>query len=307
VTEHDRRTAGMLAQTTAIAGGLFAAGVAGVLLDLPNALRLVPALGLGLWFQRLYVVGHEAAHKNLDRARPRFNDAVGQLALLPILVPLSVFRAIHHFHHGENRRDPHGSALDVYTVPAGAGPLRRAAPWALWYLAVFAGGWFVHGLVSVVMFLALPPRIARRVSPAFRRWTVGDQLRASAVFAVGVGLHLAVVAWLGAAGWAWALGLPFATFAWVYSAQLYIYHYGTTMGPEVRFHARPLRASRLTSWWLLHLDEHDTHHREPRVPWYRLRERRQPPPTGFAANHTGHTWLGGVLHQLRGPTVQERA
>ncbi len=89
MTEHDRRTAGMLAQTTAIAGGLFAAGVAGVLLDLPNALRLVPALGLGLWFQRLYVVGHEAAHKNLDRARPRFNDAVGQLALLPILVPLS--------------------------------------------------------------------------------------------------------------------------------------------------------------------------------------------------------------------------
>lgn len=306
MSEHDRRTARMLAETAAIAVGLFAGCVAAFVWQAPGWLRVIPAVGLGFWFQRLYVVGHECAHKNLDPARPWFNDAVGQIALLPILVPLSVFRAIHRFHHGENRRDPDGSALDVYTVPVGAGPLRRAVPWVLWYLAVFAGGWFVHGLVSVVMFLALPPSVARRVSPAFRRWTFRDQLKASAVFVVGVGLHVAVGWWLGAAGWAWALGLPFLVFAWVYSAQLYVYHYGTTMGPEVRFHARPLKAHPVTSWWLLHLAEHDTHHRSPAVPWYALRDHRQEPSAAFAGNYTGHSWLRGVLHQLRGPTVIER-
>jgi len=295
----------MLAETAAVALALYGAAVGVILAPLPDPLALLPAALLGLWFQRLYVVGHESAHRKLFPGRTLPNDVLGQLALLPLLVPLSVFRAIHRFHHGDNRRDAHTSALDVFPVPRGAGALRRAWCWMLWYLAVFGGGWFLHSLVSVVLFLFLPPRVARRVSPAFRRWRVRDQLRAIAVFAGGVLLHAGTALWLGAAGWALTLGTAFLVFAWVYSAQLYVYHYRTTLGPDVRHHVRPLRAGPVARWWLLHLNEHDVHHGDPTLCWYELRDHRRPPPEAFAGNHTGHTFLQGVLHQLRGPTIVE--
>ena len=304
MSTHGRRNARMLAETGLIGLGLYGLAAAMTLSEAPPALAALPALGMGFWMQRLYVVGHEAAHRKLLQTRWQ-NDLAGQLALLPILVPLSVFRAIHRFHHADNRRTPRISALDVFPVPAGAGPLRRGLCVALWYAAVFAGGWFLHGLVSVLLFLLLPPRLARRVSPAFRRWTVRDQLSAAGRFALGVGLHVGTGLWLGAAGWWWCLGLPLLVFAWVYSAQLYVYHYRTTVGPQTRFHARRLRGGRWVSWWLLNLNEHDTHHREPRIPWYDLPAHRADPPPAFAANHTGHTFLQGVLHQLRGPTIVE--
>ena len=71
----------------------------------------------GLWFQRLYGVGHEAAHGKLYPRRRRLNDAAGQLALLPIAVPVGIFRKIHKFHHGQNRRDHRTSALDTFIIP----------------------------------------------------------------------------------------------------------------------------------------------------------------------------------------------
>src|SRR5690606_34260592 len=118
----------------------------------------IPALivAQGCWLHRLYLVAHEASHGKLWPDNRRINDLLGQLVLLPLMLPLRIHRKIHAFHHGHNRRDFETSALDTFVVRGRATPLRRAWCHLLWYLAVFAGGFFIHSLISVVLFLAMP-------------------------------------------------------------------------------------------------------------------------------------------------------
>ncbi len=276
-------------------------------LQAQQALWMVAGLVLqGIWLQRSYCVGHEASHKKLFAGVPWLNDWVGQLYLTLILVPLPVFRAIHRFHHGANRRDPNTSALEVHEIPKGAGPLRRSIPWLLWYLAVFAGGWFIHGLISVLLFLFCPPSVARRISPAFSGWTWADQGLSVLLFGLPVAGHVLVANLAGGMIWWVMLGAPLLVFAWVYSVQIYVYHYGTTIGPETRFHARRLHGGPLLSWWLLNLNEHDTHHRQTRVVWYELPDHARPLPEAYASNQNVDTFGQGLLQQLKGPLVLEK-
>lgn len=259
----------------------------------------------GCWLQRTYCVGHESSHKKLFASRGLLNDSIGQLFLFLILVPLPVFRAIHRFHHGANRRDPQTSALDVHVLPQGAGRLRRSMPWLLWYLGVFAGGWFIHGLISVLLFLFCPPHVARRISPAFSGWSWTDQGLSIVLFALPISGHVALAVWGGTGLWWLLLGAPLLVFAWVYSVQLYVYHYKTTIGAETRFHARRLHGGPLLGWWLLNLNEHDTHHRKTKVVWYELPQNGQPLPEAYASNQNVHRFRDGILQQLRGPLVLE--
>ena len=260
---------------------------------------IVLIVAQGCWLHRLYVVAHEASHGKLWPSSRRINDLLGQPILLPLMLPLRIHRKIHAFHHGHNRRDLETSALDTYVIRGRATPLRRAWCHLLWYLAVFGGGFFIHSLVSVVFFLALPLSLARRISPAFKGWRVGDQLRSMGSFALGV-------AWLaGPRIWALTLGYPLLAFAWVYSLLVYIYHYDTDYGPAVRFHVRSLKRSPIASWWLLNFNEHATHHRDPRLPWYALPEHREPLPPEHADNQKVETIGAAILRQLRGPRIIE--
>jgi fatty acid desaturase len=294
--------------------GVLILGAAALRLDahagpLARAGLVLVIVAQGFWLHRLYVVAHEASHYKLWPERG-LNDLLGQLVLLPLMLPLRIHRKIHAFHHGHNRRDLETSALDTYVIPRRRTALRRALSRAwcylLWYLAVFAGGFFVHSLVSVVLFLAMPLRVARRISPAFKGWTHADQLRSLAAFGVGLGLHLGVAGLLGARAWALTLGWPLLAFAWVYSVLVYIYHYDTDYGPAVRFHVRGLRRQGALAWWLLNFNEHATHHREPKLPWYLLPEHREPLPPEHAANQKVETIAAAVLRQLRGPIIVER-
>jgi len=262
----------------------------------------------GCWMHRLYLVGHEAVHRKLVPDAPRINDLLGQLVLAPILVPLPVYRAIHRFHHGHNRRDHRTSALDTVVLPADAGAGRRALARLTWFVAVFAGGFFIHSLVSVVLFLALPLALARRISPAFDGWSGALRARALLAFAAGLALHLAIGFGLGARAWAVTLGLPFLAFAWVYSLFVYIYHYDTSYGAPVRYNVRSLRPQRVISWWLLNFNEHATHHSDVSIPWYRLPDSRVVLPPEYADNQRVTTFAAAILQQLRGPriVVQER-
>jgi fatty acid desaturase len=254
----------------------------------------------GCWLHRLYTAGHEAAHKKLFPRAPRANDLVGQLLLLPLGVPLRVYRKIHAFHHGWNRRDTHTSALDTWEVPR-ATLTRRIWAWMSWILAVFAGGWFVHGMVSMFILILLPAPVARRVHVAFRGWTTRDQLEAFAVFALAGGLHAGLASMLGITTWARAFGLPLLAFAWVYSLLVYIYHYRTGYGPSTKEHARSLRVHPVFSWWLLNFNEHRTHHGDPTVPWWGLRAARE--ARGDVPEDRGV--LSAVVAQLRGPVIVE--
>ncbi|MCB9703655.1 MAG: fatty acid desaturase [Myxococcales bacterium] len=301
---HRAITARLLLETAAVLLGL--GGLAVAVAHEPALPRPLVALVCalqGCWLHRLYVVGHEAVHHKLFPEDRRLNDLVGQLVLLPLMVPLRVYRKIHRFHHGQNRRDHHTSALDTFVVPAGAGPLRRLYCRIVWYLAVFGGGWFIHSLVSVVLFLALPLRVARRVSPAFEGWSAGDRWASIATFAAGVGLHLAVAYGLGAEVWALTLGWPFLAFAWVYSLLVYIYHYDTSYGSPVRDNVRSLAPNRALSWWLLNFNEHATHHADASLPWHRLPAERRPPSPALAANQKVSTIGAAILRQLRGPRI----
>ncbi len=259
----------------------------------------------GIWLQRVYCVGHEASHQKLYPTMPRVNDVIGQLFLWLILVPLPVFRQIHRFHHGANRRDERTSALDIFCVRHQAGILQKISFYALWYFAVLGCGWFLHGLFSLLLFVLLPTSLARRVSPAFRGWNSRKQRVSLALFGFPIIVHGLAIRTFGMEAWYLFAGGPLVVFAWVYSVQLYVYHYRTTVGSQTLMHARRLQGGPVLRWWLLNLNEHDTHHRRPHVPWYRLPAIGVPLPDEFRKNQNVSRFTSGLIQQLRGPTIIE--
>lgn len=264
-------------------------------------------LAQGLMLQRIYVVGHESVHRKLAPHSQAMNDRLGRLVLLPMLVPLRVYRKIHAFHHGYNRRDLHTSALDVIVSPWPLTPLVRAVCYLIWFLGVFAGGLFLHSLVSVVLFLFLPIATARRVSPAFDKWTPRDRMVAWAEFLSCVAFHAMVAVIGGRTAWLYALGLPLLMFAWIWSLLIYVFHYRTTIGEATRYNVRVIRSHALFRWLLCNFNEHVTHHMYPNLPWYELPSRKVELPAPYAErNPTRHSLFLAVLGQLRGPTVVHR-
>ena len=303
MSRHARKSLFLLVETLGIFAGL-ACAAAFALRSLPAGVAW-PAMGIlavlqGLWFDRMYTVSHEAVHGKLFPTARRLNDLVGALLVTPILAPFTIYRRIHGFHHGGNRRDPETAALDHFKVPAGASRAVRLRCRILWSFYVFGGGFFLHSLVTVLVFLAVPRRAAERISPLFRAWPMRLRLRAWAEFAGGLALHAAV--WLlgGATLWLALLGLPLLVFAWVWSLLLYIYHYRTPVGPDVRHNVRSLPPHPFFSWLLLNFNEHATHHRDPSIPWYALPERRYTPPS--PVTDARNVWQA-VWQQRRGPIL----
>jgi fatty acid desaturase len=301
--DHAGRTARMLAETAAVSFALWAAALYCWSLGFTWAVWLL-AVPRGLWLQRHYCVGHEASHLKLFPKQRWLNAVFGQLYLLPLLTPLAVFRKIHLFHHGNNRRDAHTSALDVIWLPRDTWYFRGYG-WARWLFATYFGGWFWHGLISILMFLLLPVAVARRVSPAFEGWTTARRVESLAVFGVAVAILLLPWALGGFSLWLACSGGPLLVFSWFYSAHLYVYHYRTALGPTVRHHARHLGGP-FASWWLLNLNHHDAHHAQPSVVWYAIPELRRGDQT--AEFGSGRSLWWGMFHQLRGPLlfIQDR-
>lgn len=274
--------------------------------EVPALIYAYPFLLLfqGLWFYRLYIVGHEAAHRKLVPGKRTLNDVLGSLALLPLMVPVTVYRKIHYFHHGFNRLDPHTSMLDTYVIKGNPTKWKIGKAYVLWYLSVFFGGFFLHSLVSVFLFLFLPPSAGRQISPAFRNWTWKDQLQSIALFLLGLGLHIAVYLLGGLSFYAAVLGFPMLAFAWVLSLLLYIFHYDTSHGKEVRYHVRSTAPVPVLSWVLMNFQEHATHHQHPEIPWFELPEKRSPLPEDYAArNRSGLSFFRAVVQQLKGPNL----
>jgi fatty acid desaturase len=260
----------------------------------------------GLWLDRLYTVGHEAVHRKLFPRSPRWNDLWGTLMLAPLLAPLSIFRRIHAFHHGQNRRDPATAALDSFVADRPLSPARRWYYRGSWIFLVFLGGFFVHTVVSILLFLGMPTAVAQRISPVFAGWSGRQRLRAWLELLPGVALHGGVALQWGTGVWLLVLGLPLLGFAWLWSMLLYIYHYDTSLGDGVRYNVRSLPPQRILSWVLLHFNEHATHHADPRLPWYKLPDHRKTLPAEYQSNDNVTTLRAAVLQQLRGPLLWER-
>src|SRR5690606_10582827 len=87
----------------------------------------------------------------------------------------------------------------------------------------------------------------------------------------------------------YTLGYPMLSFAWVLSMLVYIFHYDTTTGANVRCNVRSLHRVPVFSWVLMNFNEHATHHQYPNIPWYELPSKRTPLPADFAS-HNQNTW-----------------
>jgi fatty acid desaturase len=309
ISLHARKSLFLLAETLLIFFGLATLSFA-TLAKLPAEAAwpviVILAIMQGLWFDRLYTVAHEAVHHKLVPGHRRLNDAVGMALMLPLLAPFTVFRKIHGFHHGGNRRDPETAALDHFRIAPGAGPEAAAAKRRLWFFYVFAGGFYLHTLATIMIFLLMPSGRAVRISPVFRAWPPRLRVQAWLQFVAGLSLHVAVVWFWGASAWLALLGLPMLVFAWFWSMLLYIYHHRTSVGPDVRHNVRSLPRQPFFSWLLLNFNEHSTHHRDPSIPWYALPGRRYALPPSHAANQDVETLLGAILRQREGPVLWTR-
>lgn len=262
----------------------------------------------GLWYYRIYVVGHEAAHRKLVPGHPQLNDIIGSMVLLPLLTPLNIYRKIHYFHHGFNRKDAHTSTLDTFVIDGKAKKLKTAYYYLVWYLSIFCGGFFLHSLISVILFLFCPPTIARKISPAFNGWNIRDQLKAIVLFLAGIALHLSVYYLFGKDVYLVSLGYPMLAFAWLLSLLVYVFHYDTTMGDHVRFNVRSVDRIHVLSWILMNFNEHATHHQYPNLPWYVLPDKRADLPPDFEKqNQPTRNFFIAIVRQFKGPHVIYRA
>ena len=264
---------------------------------------LIVLLAQGLTLQRIYIVAHEAAHKKIA-PKLWLNDLIGQTILLPLLVPLQIYRKIHYFHQGFNRKDHRSSSLDVFVSPWPVTLPIKIVCYFLWYLGIFAGGFFFHSLVSIVLFLGLPIKQAQKISPAFKHWDGRDRVIAWAQFLSGLALHLGVSWVFGFSVWLYALGLPLVAFAWIWSLLVYVFHYNTSIGDHVRFNVRSIKAHWFFTWLLMNFNQHATHHMYPNIPWYELPLKAQQLPKPFAdLNQNNYSLWQAVLHQFKGPIV----
>lgn len=294
---HRSITSRVLVETLGILGSLGAVSV--FLGNQQGNLRFaaIPLMALqGCWFYRLYMVGHEGAHRKLLRTSRFMNDVVGQGALVPLLVPLRIFRKIHAFHHGQNRRDHKTAVLDTFVVNTPPSSARRTLLRGIFFWNVFGGGYFLQSLVSIMLFLFLPLSVARKVSPAFKGWTVRDQLVSVAQFVLGLAFHVVVVAAFGWDAWLFSLGMPLLAFAWVYSLMVYIFHYDTSYGRPVTANVRNLDSNAVVRWWLMNFNEHATHHEDATIPWYDL-------PSGQTDHGSRQSLLSAIGRQFAGPNI----
>jgi fatty acid desaturase len=257
----------------------------------------------GLWLDRFYIIGHEAAHKKLFPGNLKKNDFWGSVILLPLMVPMPIYRKIHQFHHGFNRHDDHTSVLDTFVTNRNPGPVLKAYYYTLWFVAVFLGGFFLHSLISVLLFLFVPVSLSIKISPAFKGWRWSDQIRSIAGFTLGVGLHVGVYYFAGADAYLYALGYPMLAFAWIWSMLVYIFHYKTTVGEETRYNVRSLNRNFFFSWVLMNFNEHATHHQYPNIPWYELNEKKKPLPEQYSHNQNVSTLWQAIAQQLKGPRI----
>lgn len=258
----------------------------------------------GFWFYRFYIVGHEASHKKLFPGNIRKNDFWGSVILLPLMTPLTIYRKIHYFHHGFNRKDHHTSALDTFVLYGKITPLKKLFYFMLWYVNIFLGGFFIHSLISVLLFLFIPVSLTQKISPAFKGWTWRDQIKSILLFLGGVGFHISVYHFLGKEIYLYSLGFPMFAFAWILSLMVYIFHYDTTKGDEVRFHVRSAKRVPVISWILMNFNEHATHHQYPNIPWYELPYKKTPLPEQYhQKNQHSDALIKIILQQLKGPTL----
>jgi len=306
MTKHTRKNIILTLETAAVFVGIGFLSVFVNKQDFPAIFKYpVQTLILifqGFWFYRLYIFGHEASHWKLFDNKI-INDIIGSIFLFPILTPINIFRKIHNYHHGFNRKNYKTSCLDTFTTKKLNG-LKKIYFYSIWYLAIFAGGMFLHSLVSVVLFLFIPPFVSRKISPAFNNWTMKNQITAILLFLSAIGFHSVIYLIFGIEIYLYVLAFPLLSFAWILSMFVYIFHYRTTVGDATKYNARSLNRVSFLSWILMNFNQHATHHQKPDISWYDLPGKRIELPEEFRKlNQNTKNMFTAVFQQFKGPVI----
>jgi omega-6 fatty acid desaturase (delta-12 desaturase) len=173
----------------AVSWAVYLGAVAGLLLA-PHWLLWIPlwiVAGLGGW--GLHVIAHDCGHGSFSRSQ-RFNDAIGHVALLPLMYPFHAWRHVHYMHHSH----ANNIELDTDWRPLPPDAFRRLP---LWRKAVYGATrtWaFWGGTINYWLSSAFRPSFYP--SARMRR-----EVRLSIAFVLLVGVpYLVALTWLTGVG-----------------------------------------------------------------------------------------------------------
>ena len=260
---------------------LYVGAVAGVAIS-PHWVLLAPLwiiAGLGGW--GLHCIAHDCGHGSFSRSRV-LNEAVGHIALLPLLYPFHSWRHVHNMHHNHTN----DLELDTDWRPGPADLYRRMSllsraiyastrTWAFW------GGTIRYWLLSGFRPGFFPSRVMRR-----------DVWRSIAITVpLGAVYLAALLAVTGLKGVLLLFVMPWlATHAW-FSATTLMHHSAEdvpflTSGRWTRNASRLLVTTdyiypKLLAFLTHNISIHTPHHVAPAIPFYNLPQAQVALKTAF--------------------------
>ncbi|HCS51299.1 fatty acid desaturase [uncultured Rubinisphaera sp.] len=217
-------------------------------------------LALGHFFHTKPLSLHDASHGTLDQNRRR-NTIFGIVCGTGSLVPLSVYRYAHAYHHGfmATKADPE---LWPFNDPQASRPFRMLCA----FLEIFFG--FIYTPLLFVRSLF----VCGKLKKDLRKRIIFEYCLILLVW----GTLFTVVAWQG--WWVQFLvgfGVPYAFAGMYQTLNKYTEHMGL-LGDTVLSGTRTVipkkRVDKTISNMMQHVDHHGTHHRYARIPFYALPE-----------------------------------
>lgn len=270
-----------------------AAGLTAYLISEGQYLLAVPVVLANAYAMHFFLIAfHEASHGGLCPWRP-LNEYLGRLIGLYGFMSLTLYRAVHHWHHAY-LGTPRDEEFWPFTDPAAPRWKRRLA----------AAGELGAGLAyTPFLFARAFLRPGSRV--ALRRPLIWVELLTPLVVWGGV---FAAAVWSGAVEYFLACYLIPAVLAGnLQSLRKYVEHIGLT-GHSWATLTRAVRDDGRAGWVLsvslLHEPFHDLHHRYPKIPQEELPKAAavDPPPAGTTPVFPSYrAAFGDLLRTLRDP------
>lgn len=202
---------------------------------------------------------HEAVHHLLSRSRG-LNELQGLVIGTLSWTPMSVYRYVHARHHAWLGR-PQDPEFRPYSLVGSPLWVRRAYAWAELLLG----------------FVVTPALYSVRTVAAWRDLRAPVRRRLVFEWALVAGFWGVLLVVVARFGWWSALVVGHLVPAWIagvmQTVRKFTEHLGMA-GESIPAMTRTVvyrgRVGRLLSATQLHVDHHGTHHRWPRIPWFRL-------------------------------------
>lgn len=252
-------------------GFLLASALAGTLLHLPLAVRIICSGLAGLLSLRLFVIYHDHQHHAI-LPRSKVADLLMRMFGLWALSPSSIWRSSHNYHHKHNSK-LRGSHIGSFPIMTKEQFLNSSVRKQRHYLFMRHPLTILFGYVFVFLFGMV-------VNPFFK--SPGKHFDCLLAFTLHGVTGLTLVLLFGWHSMVLALVLPHFIGAAMGSYLFYAQHNfpGVSFGDNAGWtyeraaleSSSFLRTRPLMAWFTANIGYHHIHHLNPRVPFYRLPE-----------------------------------